>query len=416
MRRITTAVRILGVAIALGSIAVWTYGVRQVYPGGLTGDAIRTAVHEQPLVLLLLVCALSIAAGHVLGAGRIHRLRPWLDHGWVWANRKREVLLLVAACCFALLILELGSRALYARQYGLPFGHSTAELVYPPLFSEFGGDTQATFSVLMLGASVLYGEEISQGVERAFDGRCRVYNLSQLAHSSLDSLTKLRYVLGRGHRFDYVIFYHGINEVRANNAPPNMFSTDYDHYSFYWLTKAVFSDENPVIRRLLRSSLFYRSYVLSMHLRETRLFGQRFMHIARPREDWLHYGSMIRSKEAFESNLRKIIELCDTHGSHLIVPRYAHHPILDDWAAGRDVGLEDSQMVRFTQEWGLPRNVLEGMKAHNEVILSLADHFQYVDTSALQQYDNFVDPCHFTPEASIKFQRVLIDALRANEP
>lgn len=416
MRRITVAMRILGVAIAVGSMAVWTYGVRQVYSGRSTLGAILAAVREQPLVLFLLVCALSVAAGLVLGAGYIHRLRPWLDPRWVWANRRGEVLLLAAACGFALAILELGSRVLYARQYGLPIGHRIEELVYPPLYTEFSDDTEAAFSVLLLGASVLNGEENSESIERAFDRRCRVYNLSQPAHSSIDSVTKLRYALGRGDRFDYVIFYHGINDVRANNAPPDLFSTDYGHYFFYRLTKAVFSEENPVIRRLLTSSLFYRSYVLSMRLRETRLFGRRFVHIARPREDWLQYGSTIRSKEVFESNLRKIIELCDTYGSHLIVPRYAHHPILDDWAAGRDVALEDGEMVRFTEEWGLPRNVLDGMKAHNEVILSLADRFQYVDTRALEQYGNFVDPCHFTPEASMKFQRALIDALRANEP
>ncbi len=403
-------------AIAVGSIAVWAYGARQVYSNEGAWEAVLTALREQPLVLFLLMCALSISAGLIFGAGRLHMLRPWLDPRWVWANRKGEVLLLMVACCIGLAILEFGSRVLYARQYGLPLNHRTEELIYPPLVTEFGTDTGADFSVLLLGGSVLYGEPVSEGVERAFDGRCRAYNLSQKAHSSLDSLTKLRYVFERGDRFDYVIFYHGINEVRANNAPPDLFSMDYDHYFFYSLTKTVFSDENPVVRQLLKSSLFYRSYVLSMRLRETKLFKPRFVHIARPQKDWLQYGSTIRSKEAFENNLREIIELCDTYGSHLIVLRYAHHPILDDWAAGRDVAMDEAQMLRLTEEWGLPGNVLDGMKAHNEVILNLADRFQYVDTSALQEHDNFVDPCHFTPEALPKFLRFLTDALRANEP
>ena len=46
----------------------------------------------------------------------------------------------------------------------------------------------------------------------------RIFNLAMPAHTSRDSW--LKYAALRDARFDLVIFYHGINEARVNNAPP----------------------------------------------------------------------------------------------------------------------------------------------------------------------------------------------------
>jgi hypothetical protein len=65
----------------------------------------------------------------------------------------------------------------------------------------------------------------------------RVFNLAKPAHTSRDSLLKYA-ALGEA-RFDLVIFYHGINEARTNNAPPEIFREDYAHYSWYETVNAL---------------------------------------------------------------------------------------------------------------------------------------------------------------------------------
>jgi hypothetical protein len=67
----------------------------------------------------------------------------------------------------------------------------------------------------------------------AFTGHrnVRVFNLSMPALTSRDGW--LQYAaIGEG-RFDLVMVYHGINDARANNAPPEIFREDYSHYSWY---------------------------------------------------------------------------------------------------------------------------------------------------------------------------------------
>jgi hypothetical protein len=95
-------------------------------------------------------------------------------------------------------------------------------LIYPPLYEQLYDYTGDTTNILLLGGPVLYFAGRQAALREAFGEDARVYNFAQTAHSSLDSLTKYRYALDRGYRFDYVIFYHGINEVRANNVPPRI--------------------------------------------------------------------------------------------------------------------------------------------------------------------------------------------------
>ena len=57
--------------------------------------------------------------------------------------------------------------------------------------------------------------------------------MSQGAHTTLDSYLKHKALHNK--TFDVVVIYHGINEVRANNSPPEIFKPDYSHYAWYEL-------------------------------------------------------------------------------------------------------------------------------------------------------------------------------------
>jgi len=163
---------------------------------------------------------------------------------------------------------------------------------------------------------------------------------------------------------------------------------------------------------VLNSALVFRIERLVTQLRETRFFGQNLVHIAFPREDWLRYGADIKSREVFEKNLLEIARLAEEHGSRLIVPRFASHPFLAEYAAGRETGKTEEEMVEFAEQWGLPRHVAKGIQAHNDVIEAHSERYTFVDTRALEEADNFVDPCHFTSEVQAEFAGLLVDALR----
>ena len=418
-RRWASAWRIAGLLLAVVSAAGATLVIRLLYTGRGGETPVRSAILEQPLVFLL------GAAGCVLGVyiaafpKKLVAVRPWLNPRRVCRERRPELFLLMGSCAVALVLLELGSRAIYAAQLGFPFFYPVEHIVYPPLHEQFHDYSDEGVNVLLLGGSVLYFAGRENTLESAFEPPARVYNLAQTAHSSHDSLTKYRYVLDRGYDFDYVIFYHGINDVRANNVPPELFSGDYSHYFFYRLTHTVFGQRNPALRRLLNSALVFRIERLVTQLRETRFFGRNLVHMAFPREDWLHYGADVKSRDVFEKNLLEIARLADESGSRLIVPRFASHPDLADFAAGLETGKSEEEMVEFAEQWGLPGHVAKGIQAHNDVIESHSDRYTFVGTRALEQAENFVDPCHFTPEVQTEFLGLLVDTLkqlRTNQP
>ena len=414
-----TACRITGLLVAVVSAGGAALVIRLLYTGRGGEAPVRSAILEQPLVFLLGAGGLALGVYSAFFPQKILAARSWLNPRRVWREQRPELFLLLGSCAVALVLLELGSRAIYAAQLGLPYFYPVEHIVYPPLYEQLHDYSDEGLKVLLLGGSVLYFAGRENALESAFDAPARVYNLAQTAHSSHDSLTKYQYVLDRGYEFEYVIFYHGINDVRANNVPPALFSKDYNHYFFYRLTNTVFGERNPALRRMLNSALVFRIERLVTQLRETRFFGRNLVHIAFPRDDWLHYGADVKSREVFEKNLLEIARLADDNGSRLIVPRFASHPVLAEYAAGRETGKTEGEIVRFAEQWGLPAHVAKGIQAHNDVIEAHSERYTFVDTRALEEAGNFVDPCHFTSEVQAEFAGLLVDALRelgANKP
>ena len=409
--RIVLLLRLFGALIA-GCAAVLTpYVIVKLYTGRGADTPIRSALIEQPLLALVGLVGLTIGCFLLFRARVVYNGRGWLNPRWVLKNRSRELALVMVVSFICLGLLEFASRYLYAVQRGFPITYSIEELVYPPLYEQFRDYTDEGVHVLLIGGSVLYLAGLEGRIESAFDPPARVYNVAQTAHSSLDARTKLEWALEQGHRFDYVVFYEAINDVRANNVPPDRFELEYNHYFFYRRVNTVFNGRKPWLRMLLHSSLYYRAYELTSDLGSTRMFGRGLVHLAFPREDWLRYGGDIKSAETFRRNLSRIADLCEQHGAKLIVPRYVYDPRLDQWATG-DIEWTDDQANRYTEQWGLAENIRKGIQAHNRVIEELSGHFNLIDTSPLIRPENFVDPCHLTPEANQQFIDFLIRALR----
>jgi hypothetical protein len=412
-RRTVLFARGAGLLVAVGAVSAATFVTSKLYTGRAADTPIRAAMYEQPLLALVGLVGLALGLWIAARPREFVAARAWLNPRWVWRERRGEAVLLAISLALCLLLLEAGSRALYARDQRLPFFFPPDYLVYPPLYHAMRDYSPDATNVLLLGGSVLNGVGKGNRLQDALGPDWRVYTVAQNAHSSLDSLTKYRWLLDHGYRFDYVVFYHGINEVRANNAPPDVFRADYSHYLFYRLVHAVFDDAHPVRRALLHSALYFRVDRLVTQLRETRALGRRFVNIAYPREDWLQYGADIRSAASFEANLLAIADLAQTHSAHLLVGEFAYDPRLDDYVAEDPSTPPRDEMIAYTREWGLPEHVRNGVAAHNQIAHDHAGPYTWFSLTALKRPEVFIDPCHFTDPGEQQFIDLLADTLHA---
>jgi hypothetical protein len=329
---------------------------------------------------------------------------------WVCAHRG-EIALAVVALTSSAATAELAGRWLDARELGLPLFHSAEERFYPTLALGLRRYSPEERNVLLLGGSVL--QRIPGEVWRRMGPEWRFYDVSFKAHTTLDSLYKLEWLLGRGYRFEYVVLYHGINEVRTNNVPPELFAVDYSHYAFYRMAHLLFRDRRTLASTIVRhSDLAYRA-ALAYHTRS----GQGdLLPPDNPPKEWKPYGADVKSARSFRRNLVRIAELARQAGSTLVVPRFAYASPPDySLAAWRDrtLGFTCAERGDPTHIWGVPEHVPPGIEAHNHVIDEERDRFVLVDTGPLMgNVDDFCDICHFSPRGMERFVQLVLRSMR----
>jgi hypothetical protein len=270
-------------------------------------------------------------------------------------------------------------------------------------------------NVLLLGGSVLNVEWSSVDAliaERlAWETRrpIRTYNLAALAHTTRDSL--LKYERLGGKRFDLVVVYHGINETRTNNAPPDVFRDDYGHYSWYRFVNAIDRD-----RWLPAVVLPYFVKHASIELRDR--FGLAdIVPTAEPRPEWLDHGLDVKSEKPFRDNLSAILDLAESRGEPVLLMTFALN-IAEGYSKDAFEGLElDYTRHRSALRWwGTLEAVLAGVDTHNAVIRELAAERRtlFVDQAALIPSERRVydDLCHLTVAGSELFVDNMMDSLR----
>lgn len=319
--------------------------------------------------------------------------------------------------------LEGVARAFWSLAYRVPFNRPSRILYawYPELervSRKQPARDDEFYDVLLLGGSVLHNDwgqvERALAERLAFGGRptVRMFNLAMPAHTSRDS--RLKYAaLGRA-RFELVVVYHGINDTRTNNVPPELYRADYSHYAWYETVNAMTSYH----RRAVSPLPYTLKYVL-LSLRQ-RLQPGRYAPREAPRPEWLQYGSDYRSARALESNLRAILDLARRRGDPVLLASFATHVPADyspeAFAARRlDYGLHLSAI----EEWGRPSDVLGAITAQNEAVRRLAsgDSVLFVDLASLMAGDPrwFNDACHLTVEGSLRFAERLAEAVDGGE-
>lgn len=332
--------------------------------------------------------------------------------------------------CFYMLILvfglELASRAYWSATKKLSFFAPEAmELFYPWIRETRGtpitkGD--GYFDILFLGGSVLYDvgdweKAVPLLQERLGDkikSKIRIHNLARPSHSSLDSLFKYRSLSDK--HFDLVVIYESINEVRANNCPPEIFRDDYSHYS--WYHKLNFFERHGAFKFF---TLPYTLYSLSADIRQ-KLKPAQFVPTDIPNEDWGKYGKTIRTAKPFQRNLESIINLAKRRQEPVLLMTFTFY-VPKDYSYGkfklRRLDYTYGEHSFPIEVWGKPEHVIRGALVHNTVIKNLAAQHREImllDELSLMPQNGafFQDICHLTDQGIEKFLNDVAETLKNN--
>jgi hypothetical protein len=280
--------------------------------------------------------------------------------------------------------------------------------------------TQAThtdefYDILLLGGSVLHHSwgsvemELREQLAHLGQRKVRIFNLAMPAHTSRDSW--LKYAALRDARFDLVIFYHGINETRVNNAPPEIFREDYGHYSWYETVNALAPYHGTAL-----FALPYTLRYLAITARQW-LMKDHYVSTYIVRKDWIRYGETSRSAAYFQKNLSTIIDLASQREDPVLIMTFAAYvPENYSREAFNKKQLDYSLHRAPIEWWGRREHVLATVTVHNEIVRDLAAQHKnvlFVDQARLMpgsaQYFN--DPCHLTILGSAKFVENIVNVL-----
>ena len=341
----------------------------------------------------------------------------------------KSVLLFLVYALFLVLLLEAGLRLFLVTKYKLSFFSPKIIYRYYPGLKEIDALTltgnDGYFDMLLLGGSVLnkkWGAIESElykqlGPLSTSRKKIRIHNLSQVGHSSLDS--KIKYDLLKEKHFDFVIFYHGINEIRANNCPPSVFKSDYSHYAWY----------QDIYRILRHKEIKYTviPYFADLAIAEfmQKILAEKIVPARLPKKEWIAYGKNIQMEQSFKRNVLDVIQRAKSTGDPILVMTFAYY-IPDDYSLKKFNAKQlDYDKSRSPIEiWGEPANVKKGLEVHNRVIQGVASDFQssglsdgkffFLDMNTLisKNRDNFDDVCHLTGNGSREFVSYVVPIIK----
>jgi hypothetical protein len=256
------------------------------------------------------------------------------------------------------------------------------------------------FDVLLLGGSVLeptWGEveaELRTRLEWECGGNYRLINLARSGHTSRDSLIKYGHL--EEARFDLVINYDGINDVRMNNCPRESFRDDYSHCAWY----------RSFEKRLAAGTISLPQAVLQ----EIETLGESIGRGPPMNDTEAGFGCDVKTPAPFRRNLKSILEIAAKRGDTVLLQTFAYHLpegyTREKFERGElDFSIRPDGRSCAAEMWSKPECIGPIVDAQNAEVRSLVDENQealFVDQSKLLPAEggNFVDVCHLTAAGS----------------
>lgn len=271
-------------------------------------------------------------------------------------------------------------------------------------------ESKAQLKILVLGGSVVNSKvycDLSQKLPKSLRDNLdsnisvQVFSLGQNGHTSLDSKNKLNEI--QHLHFDYVFFYHGINDSRANNIPNVYFDMDYNHFAYYKLVNIINGHpEKKIIVSPFAIHYIYNQLVqIILPKPQVPPF---YIVLGETVEDSLYWdqGDQIKTKKSFQKNLNSIYASVKSTGrTKLILFSYAYyHPENYSLSSFVKKELDYAEQKWPTEIYGRPENVVKAIQAHNEILISYKNRSNVLwydfNTVIPKNAQYFNDICHLT--------------------
>jgi hypothetical protein len=343
-----------------------------------------------------------------------------------------NLLSLVIGLLVLAIFLELGLRV-------VNYSADPRALVYPRVANEINGWRDpdfvpeippGEFRILALGASAFVTRNFQPQIQALLNEnplfverglKVHVVSAGVPAHMTYDSLWKYRYWYD-DYDFDLVIFYHGINDARANNYPREVFRDDYTQFSYYQRFWPAFNwiEQHP---RLSRS--FLVSWVMKLALGAKSILAPEFQRGApynNPKDDpWLTEAGDLKTPPVFARNVEAVMELADSRNQPFLLLTYTYY-MPEDYSNERflaqDLDYSFAEESIATEVWGWSHHVRAAIEAHDAVIREIAAEHPDVFFFDMERFmpkdgKHFIDICHWTDLGQERFAQGIIKALQS---
>jgi hypothetical protein len=333
---------------------------------------------------------------------------------------KRLVFLL-----YVFVLVEVGSRGFFTVARGVSLFNPNLQLVFyremHPLFDREDPVSRddGVIDVLLLGGSVLHHASgdiepvLLEQLAEATGQPVKIHNLAMPGHMSIDSLNKYRSLAA--HRFDVVVFYHGINETRMNNCPPDVWRDDYSHSA--WHARVASIESHPEVPILVSPFTLHYLWIKMCDRFEIGGYLPRGRGLIK--DEWLPYGKEIRSDQSFKNNLQQLALLAAERSDPLMVMTFATYlPKGYDLDASSESQASDVNDyagggTSILDMWGGGRNVVAALDRHNQVIRAEAEATSgivFLDMAATLPTEGslFNDVCHLSKRGCREYVKKMI--------
>jgi len=281
---------------------------------------------------------------------------------------------------------------------------------YPVLEQSF--KSEANFNIILLGASVL--EDVRGNIrEKLYNNlkgklskdNIEIINFSQAGQNSKDSANKLK-IYSQLNKTDLVIFYHAINESKANACPDSIFNVDYNHYG-------RIRKINTIIKHWEANFTIIPLYLELLTQRiNPPMSLEKYYSTKGLGDKWLVFGDHIKTATSFEKNLTAIYQTCQKNQVALLNPEYVYYLPKNYHKRHRHKYYTKTKFgMPAVELWGIPKNVKKGIDTHNAINEKVAFKydFPFIKTNAHlpKIKENFNDICHLTDEGALAFVEII---------
>lgn len=313
-----------------------------------------------------------------------------------------------------LILAEIKLRVNESEEKNIPFFYNKEISIYPELYTQLENYDSNKTNILLLGGSVIKFINVLDTFRRNNkNDDFQFYNLGISGHTSIDSLNKLKYLTEKNYYFDYILFYHGINDVKLNNFPDESFKENYQHYGYFKYINTVFNENilNNFLDSVIIQRMVYKYYTINNFKAEFVI-----------RSEWLQYGANIKSKQTFNNALIEIIKISQEQNSTTIIPLFVYN-IPENYSREllfkKKLGYESNIYEEFPIDiYGTRENIIQGIDTHNNLIINLSKHYDInmINLSSISNNPSyFTDGIHFSEKGKELFVKIITDKIRELE-